>query len=274
MGLAPAFPEGDASLQQTLADKIEVVCKDDISGMTTPLHTLHSNPKFKKTSQSIFTYDNIKPLYTFLTQIDSTYLFAEDCDYSMLKFLRYKTSYQKAVYNVVDSFDYIAGEENLRLVRWPREIPVKIFENGTVFETEFSTYTEYWQCSVKMKHGLKYPFIKPNRTPLRINYTEEQSEDLKYILTHPAMVFSIIPLDDMSYDLPFNISAASVEATLETTGGNNIDGHGIDLNADKILDAFWYWDIVNNKPAEVYTRLYINIEGKWVPRWYTYFKEY
>jgi hypothetical protein len=274
MGLAPAFPDGEASPQQPLADKIEVVCKDDVSGMTAPLHTLSNNPKFKKTSPSIFTEDNAKSLYIFLTQIDSTYLFAEDCDYSMLRFLRYKTSQQKAAYNAVDSVDYVSGEENMRLVRWPGGIPVKIFENGMVFETEFSTYTEYWQCSVKKKHGVKYPFIKPKPTPLRINYTDEQSEDLKYILTHPVMVFSIIPLDDMSYELPFNISAKSEETSLETTGGNSIDGHGIDLNADKIPDAFWYWDIVNNKPAEVYTRLYVNIGGKWVLRWYTYFKEY
>lgn len=274
MGSAFEFPGGESTQQQPLADKIEVVCKDDISGSTTKLNTLSGSPKFKKTSQSIFTEENAKTLYIFLTQIDSTYLFAEDCDYSMLKFLRYKTAYQNSKYTVVDSVDYVSGEENMQLVRWHQGIQVRIFENGTVFETEFNTYVEYWQCGVKMKHGAKYPFIKPKRTPLRINYNEDQSEDLKYILTHPIMVFSIIPLDDMSYELPFNIEAKSVETTLETTGGDNIEGHGIDLNADKILDAFWYWDIKNNKPAEVFTLLYVNIGGKWMPRWYTYFKEY
>jgi hypothetical protein len=274
MGTAFEFPTGESSLQQPLADKIQVECKDNLSGQTTTFHMLGNNPKFKKTTTSLFTEDNTKSLYIFLTQIDSTYLFAEDCDYSLLKFLRYRTAEKKSNYSVVDSTDYIVHEEALRLVRFSEPVTVRIFENGTVFETSFSTYMEYWECPQKIKYGTKYSFIKPKPTPLRKNYSEEESEDLKYILTHPLMVFSIIPVDDLSYDLPFNIQAKSVETSLEKSGGGSIEGHGIDLNDDKVLDAFWYWDIKNDKPAEVYTRLYVNIDGKWVPRWYTYFKEF
>ncbi len=274
MGMPLTFPEGDASLQQPLADKIAVICTSEGSGYTDTLHVLKNNPKFNKTTPSLFTEDNTKSLYIFLTHIDSTQLFIEDCDYSMLKFLRYKTKLQNLKYSIVDSTDNIVNQEKLRLVRRPNGIQYKIFENGTVFETKFDDYTEYWQCGEKMDYAPKYPFARPQRTVLRKNYNDEQNEKLSYILSHPIMVLSIIPLDDMSYELPFNLEGASVETTMETSKGKDLEGTGIDLNGDKVLDAFWYHDIKDSKVIEVYTRLYINVSGKWKPIWYTYFREF
>jgi hypothetical protein len=273
LGMPPSFPEGNASLQQPLPDKIEVICKDEGSSYINKLHTLQNSPKFEKTSASLFTKENVKNIYIFLTQIDSTHLFIEDCDYSMLKFLRYKTNQQNLKFRIADSSDSFVNIEKLRQVRWEQPIAMKMFENGTVFETGFDTYTEYWECSNKLDYSPKYPYSKPKDTPLRKNYNDEQSEDLYYILTHPTMVFSVIPLDDMSYELPYNLEGSSVETKLPSTKDGKIEGTGIDLNGDKILDAFWYNQIIDTKIAEVYTRLYINIEGKWYLWWYTYFRE-
>lgn len=273
MGMPLTFPEGDASLQQPLADKIEVICKDNVYPEPTTLHTLKNNPKFKKTKSSVFTAANTKNLYIFLTHIDSTNLYIEDCDYSMLKFLRYKTNHQNLKYKVVDSTTYFVNEEKLRLVRWNDGIGFKMFDNNTVFETSFYEYYEYWECGNKLDYSPKYPYINPKSTPLRKNYDDEQNEDLRYILSHPIMVFSIIPLDDLSYDLPYNTEASSKKESLETSSGKDIEGEGIDLNNDKILDAFWFHEIQDSKIVEVATRLYVNIDGKWTPIWYTYFRE-
>jgi hypothetical protein len=168
---------------------------------------------------------------------------------------------------------YFVNEEKLRLVRWPNGIDFKMFENGTVFESKFYTYTEYWECGNKLDYSPKYPYTSPEKTALRKNYSDDQSEDLSYILSNPIMVFSIIPLDDMSYDLPYNVTPESKTVTLETTGGKDIEGKGLDLNSDKILDAFWFHEKIDNKIIEVVTRLYINIGGRWTPVWYTYFRE-
>jgi len=272
LGLPPSFPDGDAALQQPLPDKIEVVCKDNVSGYTTKMHTLENSPKLEKTTPSLFTKDNVKSLYIFLTQIDSTHLFAEDCDYSMLKFLRYKTNAQGLKYRIADSSDSFVNIEQLRQIQWEKPVPMKMFENGTVFETTFNSYTEYWECGNKMDYSPKFPYIKPKDTPLRKNYTDEQNEDLYYILTHPTMVFSVIPLDDMSYELPYNLEGTSYETKIGSNDGK-IEGTAIDLNGDKTPDAFWYNEITKSKIAEVFTRLYINIDGKWKLWWYTYFRE-
>lgn len=273
LGTAPSFPEGDASLQQPLADKITVVCKDSAMGYTNNMHELKNNLKFKKTKPSLFTKENIKNNYIFLTYVDSTFLYIEDCDYSMLKFLRYKTKQQNLQYLVSDSTDNIVNEEKLRAIRWGKKIPFKMYDDNFVYESVIDAYTEYWVCGDKMDYANKYPFMMPQKTSLRKNYTEEQSSDLRYILSNPIMVLSIIPLDDNAYDLPFNLEGRSTVTKLETSKGNDIEGTGIDLNSDKIPDAFWYNDIKDSKIVEVYVRLYINVEGSWIPIWYTYFKE-
>lgn len=273
MGIPLTFPEGDQSLQQPLADKIEVICKDEKYPEASKLHEIKNNPKFKKTKSSIFTKENTKDLYIFLTHIDSTYLYFEDCDYSLLKFLRYKTTRQSLQYKVVDSMTYSVNEEKLRLVRWYNGIGMKIFENNTIFETTIDTYSEYWECGNKLDYSPKYPYTYPKRTPLRINYTDEQNENLSYILKNPIMVFSIMPLNEMTYDLPYNLEASSRKEELETSSGKDIEGTGIDLDNDKVLDAFWFNEVQDSPIIEVITRLYINIEGKWIPMWYTYFRE-
>lgn len=273
LGMPPTFPEGDASLQQPLPDRIEVICKDEGSTYTNNMHVLKNNPKFKKTVPSLFTTENVKNLYIFLTQIDSTHLYVEDCDYSMLKFLRLKTKEQNLQYRVVDSSDHFVNTEQLRQIQWQEGIGFKMFDNLTVFETTLNNYTEYWECGNKLDYSPKYPYAKPKATPLRKNYTDEQSEDLKYILSNPIMVFSVMPLNEMTYELPYNLEGKAVETKLETSKDGSIEGTGIDLNGDKILDAFWYNQINDSKIVEVFTRLYINVGGKWALIWYTYFRE-
>jgi hypothetical protein len=273
MGMPITFPAGEESLQKPLADEIKVICMDSVYTEPSFLHSVKNHPKFERTSKSLFTRENIKNLYIFLTHIDSTQLYIEDCDYSMLKFLRYKANQQKLGYKIIDSMTYHVNEELLRIVRWDKPVDFKMYENGTVFESTFDTYTEYWQCSEKHDYSPKYPYISPKRTALRKNYDDEQSEDLKYILSNPIMVFSIMPLDDFNYDLPYNLEGASKTAELETTGGRDIKGMGIDLDGDKVLDAFWYHQDLTDKIIEVATRLYINLEGRWTPIWYTYFRE-
>lgn len=273
MGMPLTFPEGDTHLQKPLADEIKVICTDSGSTQGGILHVIKNHPKFKKTEPSLFTSENIKDLYIFLTHIDSTQLYIEDCDYSMLKFLRYKTKQQNLEYSIVDSATYFVNNELLRLVRWHEPVGFKIYEYGTVFESSFNTYSEYWECGNKFDYSPKYPYVNPKRTLLRKNYTDEQSEDLGYILSNPIMVFSILPLDENSYDLPFNLEGESGPVRLETTKGDDIEGTAIDLDGDKILDAFWFNHRLDEPVIKVETRLYINLKGKWIPVWYTYFSE-
>ncbi len=274
MGSAPVFPDGDASMQKMLAEKIIVECRtvDGELGniYIDTLHIIKNHPKFKKTQRSFFDENNYNA-FIFLTQIDSTHLFTEDCDYSMLKFLRLKTRKNNLSYTVLDSTDNIVSTEALRQISWSGGITMKMFEDNNVFTTTFPNYTEYWQCSKKMDYAPKYPYINPVKTSLRKNLPKSEVKSAYDVLTKPIFVFSVIPFDDNSWGE--NISARSVKAALTSSKGEEIEGRSIDLNNDNIADAFWYVDVVDSNVAQWYARLYINYLGEWILVWYTYFKE-
>ncbi len=276
MGSAPSFPEGDASIQKMLAGKILVTCKttDGEFGRVymDTLHLIKNSVSFQKTKKSFFSDEINQRAYVFLTQIDSTYLFTEDCDYSMLEFLRLRTQNNKLNYKVLDSVDYATNPEALRQISWDGGIPMKLFEDNNVYTTSFNSYTEYWQCGEKADYAPKYPFINPEKTSLRKNLAKSETKSVYDVLTKPIFVLSVIPFDNDAVWTD-NLNGKSVETTLTTVKGEDIEGQGIDLNNDGILDAFWYVEVVDSPVAEWYARLYINYDGRWVPIWYTYFKE-
>jgi len=272
MGTAPSFPDGDASVQQPLANKITIECKDENSAPDV-LHTLQNNPVFKNTSPSVFTKENVKNSYIFLTQIDSSYLFSEDCDYSLLKFLRYETNAGNLSYSIFDSTDDIAKGESYRKIIWNDGITVKLFEDNNIYTTNFNSYTEYWKCPEKKDYAPKYPFIKPVKTELRKNLTKKQQGSAYDVLTNPIFLLSIVPADVKANTFISNLGGKSVKTSLNTSTGNIIEGRAIELNGDNVIDAFWYVDVVDSRVAEWFVRLYLNIGGEWIPIWYTYFKE-
>ena len=266
MGTAPSFPDGDASSQKVLANKIVVICNDT-------LHVLRNNPEFKKTTPSVFNQENIKDTYISLTQIDSSYLFSEDCDYSLLNFLRYETAKNSLKFIVLDSTKDIANGESFRRITWDYGITLKLFENQNIYSTSFDSYTEFWKCNEKKDGAPKYPFIKPAKTELRKNLNKEQQNSVYDVLTNPIFVFSIVPGELNANTFISNLTGKSVKTSLVTFSGRKIEGRGIVLNGDNILDAFWFLDVTDSPVAEWFIRLYINIEGEWVPIWYRYFIE-
>ncbi len=276
MGSAPAFPDGAAGTQKMLPQKIIVTCRtvDGELGnvYTDTLHTIRNNLKFSKTQPSFFNDEINQSAYVFLTQIDSTYLYTDDCDYSMLKFLRYKTKQNNLAYKVLDSLDYASKPLPLRQISWDDGITIKMVEDKNVYTSKFSSYTEYWQCNEKAGYAPKYPFISPEKTSLRKNLSRSQAKNVYDVLTNPIFVLSFIPLESNAAWAD-NLSGKSVKTSLSTTGGEKIEGRGIDLNNDNILDAFWYIEVIDSPIAEWYVRLYINYQGEWVPAWYDYFKE-
>ena len=272
MGTAPSFPDGEASVQQKLADKITVECKSDNSSPEI-MHVLQNSPVFKPTTPSVFNKDNIQNSYIFLTQIDSSYLFTEDCDYSMLKFLRYKTGTGNLEFTVLDSTNEIANAESFRKIIWKDGITLKLYEDNNIYTTDFNSYTEYWKCPEKKDYAPKYPFIKPSKTELRKNLSKKQQGSAYDVLTNPIFVLSMIPADLKGNVFISNLGGKSVKTSLTTVSGAKIEGRGIDLNGDNIIDAFWYVDVSDSKVAEWFARLYINAGGEWISIWYTYFKE-
>ncbi|MEO6693525.1 MAG: hypothetical protein ABIO44_14360, partial [Saprospiraceae bacterium] len=151
----PTFPDGDASLQTPLKDNTTISC-----GSNT-LHVLTANPKFANVTHSAFTKENTQNIYALLVQIDSSYLFAEDNDYSLLKFLRYKAKEKNLAYEIKDSVAEIVNKEKLRIIQWNNDIPMYLYDRGENYPTTFNRWSEYWECNEKADYAPVYPFIYP-----------------------------------------------------------------------------------------------------------------
>lgn len=62
-----------------------------------------------------------------------------------------------------------------------------------------------------------------------------------------------------------NIKIKSVKTFVKTKNGKTLNGIGYDLNNDSILDIFSYDETIDE--TTIYTRLYINVDGKWKCKW-------
>jgi hypothetical protein len=56
-----------------------------------------------------------------------------------------------------------------------------------------------------------------------------------------------------------------MQTVIKTESGKSIKGIGYDLNNDSIFDIFSYYEEIDEDTG--YTRLYINMDGKWKCKW-------
>jgi len=271
MGKPFDFPGGEANIQTKLTTPLRVTCSNPGSAEKVA-HNITLIYDFKKTSPSVFTKANTQGIFAFLVQIDSNYLFSEDCNYSMLQFLRMYTGQNKTQFSVNDSFDQLPKEEPYREISWPNGINMTMFEDNLSFPTTILSYKEYWRCADKGTYTPEYPFFYPERTDLNKSLSKDEKKSYEDVLMNPIFVFSIIGLDTSAYWVSF-LKGKSVKTKLEAATGDMIPGRSIDLDGDGIPDAFWYQYLEEGTGVHWYEVLYINIEGIWTPVWYTNFSE-
>ena len=259
------FPKGLACVVQEMPDSCLLFC--DLSNLE---HT-----QFKSSSKtSLFTNKNVQNVFFFLTQIDSSKLYYGDCNYSLLRFMRHKTYVEGLDYIISDSVEEHVDAEPFRQITWNNDIEVNLYEDGQVFTSGFSHWKEFWNC--RKDHATPYPFIDLSPTELVKAYPEEHNDDWGYKwFRHPQFVFSTISSGGSS--LPIELKGASQNAVLLKHSGEKVDGIGIDLNGDNLLDAFWYTEyvtvIADYSETQWITRLYLKIEGEWQTIWYKHFDE-
>jgi len=288
MGSKPTFPEGDASRQGMLPDTVVVLCtsfnQETREEYIDTLCGFYKHPKLQNTSPSLFTKENVNNIFVLLTQIDSNRLFITDTDYSLLKFLRLKTTINDLSFNIYDSTEYIVNDEEYRVIAWDDGIPLKLYENNRIYNTKFYEWREFLECGEKLDYAPALPFAIPITTDLIKNTDTIKFNNDNYKLDIQDWIpsnflFTIIPLkEDINgwlEELKGNtfLDYTSLNLGDHPYSGLHISGEGIDLNNDNIIDAFWYVEKGSGNLIEWYTRLYSNIDGVWTPMWFQYFNE-
>ena len=288
MGSKPTFPEGKATRQGKLHDTVVVLCtsfnEETNEKYVDTLCGFYKYPKLKDTSPSLFTKENVKDIFVLLTQVDSNKLLITDTDYSLLKFLRLKTTLSDLSYNIFDSTEYFVNDEEYRVIKWEDGIPLKLYENDRVYNTKFYEWKEFWECSEKLDYAPALPYAIPvsidlikNTDTVIFNDYDNKFDMLDWIPSN--FVFTIIPLNEDSNDWLNELKGSAFLDYVPLNLGDHtfsrlhISGDGIDLNGDNIRDAFWYIEKGSGNLIEWYARLYLNIEGEWTPVWFQYFNE-
>ena len=181
MGSKPTFPEGDASRQGKLPDTVVVLCtsfnEETNEKYVDTLCGFYKSPKLKETSPSLFTKENVKDIFVLLTQIDSNKLLITDTDYSLLKFLRLKTTLSDLSYSMFDSTEYFVNDEEYRVIKWDDGIPLKLYENDRVYNTKFYEWREFWECGEKLDYAPALPYAIPVSTGLIKIFDEGKFKD-------------------------------------------------------------------------------------------------
>lgn len=173
---------------------------------------------------------------------------------------------------------------------WDSDLSILTFLMGE--DAEFSV--KKGLLADKIFHGIKINWVKSKSALIWLqNKVYETSISNWYLFgandcpgTHlfPLLNFEkVVNLDDARINrlrglviFPFNKEIKGIVQTmaeLKTTKGKTLKGKGFDLNEDKILDVFIYYEPLDPESMTGYRRLYLNIDGRWTGKWSEYFEE-
>lgn len=278
VGKPVSFPGGLAALQAEKPDTVIVVC--DQAVMPWPVFRPSSGP-------SLFTKKNTEKNFFFLTEIDSNRLHVDDCNYALLRFLRYKTVAEKLQAKKTAGSAEFVNKVKSNTIRWSRPLHAQLIEDHRRMDISFTDWVEYWECGEKHDYAPPYPSLQLPRGEIIKPFPYPKNYDVEYMggllehrYTNPLFIFSYLRLSDAAGSVLDSVPpAASREASLITTDGKTVKGNGIDLDNDKLIDAFWFHEYLNGGGSDKaypgwnirmswVVRLYLKIDGEWVPVWY------
>ncbi len=277
IGKKQQFPNGFASLQQTLNDSIHRVCELECKicedwYASENFDTTYCKKEgvfieqFKSTEgESYFNSINYLNYYFFLAEVDSCFISMDDTEYGLLNFMKLKTKKNKLEYSVkVIKEEWVNMCDNEK-INWKNPVPVFLFEKGKVLESSFSRWEEIWDCGQKADYAPRYPYVEIKRVKSIFKRYPDYGSPLN-ALENPYFVFSYLLLDETQNELK-NSTAKPYNMQLVTAKGEIRKGTGIDLNNDKHADVFWY-DRIYMKGCPVQKRntvLYLKIADVWTP---------
>ena len=178
----------------------------------------------------------------------------------------------------------VVNDEEYRVIKWDEGIPFKLYENDRIYNTKFYEWKEFWECGEKLDYAPALPYAISNPTDLIKNTDtvkfndDDNSFDMQDWIPS-NFVFTIIPLKEDSNDWLEKLKGKTLFYYVPLNLGDHpysglhMSGEGIDLDGDSVRDAFWYIEKGSGNLIEWYARLYLNIDGEWIPVWFQYFNE-
>lgn len=275
-GKPSSFPGGLASLQNELPDSIIANCGT----------RKNSAVKFKPTSRSLFDSLNTENIYVGLLHETFSMPYYgmkdpidfDDCDYSLLRFLRYRFLTNRYSVKVADSSEEYVNMAACRTMNYLKPLSFYAYAENKVYPLKLDYWKEFWECEERADYAPTFPYLGISGTMPQGKFPsvkkDNYSDDTLWTVweTNPQFIPFIFPLNDSALLFhPDSLSGEVKETTMETENGKKITGSGIDLNHDNINDIFWYKEN-RNSGYSGYSGwicwMYLNIGGKWECVWY------
>jgi hypothetical protein len=202
---------------------------------------IRKNPVLVPTKSSFFNKENEKKYYVGLLQISGHSIpFTWDNNLSLLQFLL-------TLDNGLNVKHGIAADQNFKgtKISWNKIIKGLIWFNDKTYNATIDNW-----------HLANFTYCPG--TIIFPNLSFKKVVEIPNEITNDIQGLTIIPHNK-------NIKIKSMQTVIKTESGKSIKGIGYDLNNDSIFDIFSYYEEIYEDTG--YTRLYINMDGKWKCKW-------
>lgn len=202
---------------------------------------IRQNPELNSTKVSFFNKDNATKYFVCLSQISGQGSpLTWDDDLSFIKFLL-DINNKTTVKHGIDADAIYKGTK----ITWNQKINGLIWFNEKTYKTSVDKW--YLFGLNDCVGTIKFPFV-----------SFEKVTEIPNVISNSIQGLIILPYIE-------NIKIKSAKTLMRAKNGKIYNGIGYDLDKDAIFDIFTYNEIIDETTS--YTRLYLNVAGKWKCKW-------
>lgn len=279
------FPSGWACLQQPLEDSVWRICERITSvctewGITDSaadeygcLRETKLIPRFRETAgESVFTEENTRSCYFFLTEMADTNLYFQDTQYGLLHFLKWYSHRGGPGFQVKNGQASYVNRCQYREIIWDKPMEVRWLKKKRFETVTFRRWKEFWECGQKHDYAPVYPYVNLPPIP-RDTSVSGYDPDIFTLILEPVCAFSYVCMQPEK-DILKNLHPVQKQMQLVTEEGRVVKGEGIDFTGDGHAEVFWFHQFTPTPAPERYTLLFLKIGKQWTPVYYTHQNEF
>ncbi|MDR0418852.1 MAG: hypothetical protein LBH34_01410, partial [Prevotellaceae bacterium] len=206
-----------------------------------PTSWIKENPSFSESGKSFFSEKKAVEYIVVPVQMNDEYMFLWDDNFSVLEFLLKKDK-DIELQEGMDADSVYGGTK----IVWKKEQEGQVWLGDSIY----STLIDSWHLMQWDDCPGTIPF--PVVTLEKPNISDEGDLD------------DFTGLMILSSKKEIN-SVESFDMEMVSGTGQSCNGIGFDFNNDEVADVFLYDEMGKN--GDTYTRLYMNVDGKWICKW-------
>jgi hypothetical protein len=206
-----------------------------------PTSWIRKNPSFPETKKSFFSDKKAVEYMVVPVQMNDEYMFLWDDNFSVLEFLLKKDK-DVRLQEGLDADSVYGGTK----IVWENRQEIQVWLSDSIYSTLIDSW--YLMQRDDCPGTILFPVVTLEKPSIS---DESDLEDLSGLMILSSKKEIVM--------------VESFDMEMVSDAGQSCKGTGFDFNNDEVADVFLY-DEVGEK-GDTYTRLYVNINGRWICRW-------